>query len=266
VEVRGRGNFRRKNCAFSPLKIKIKKKDANHTVFDDNKSLKLVLPCQSSDSYNNLVFREYLCYQFYQIISPYYFNTRLVNITLTDAGNKKNKTYSVPGFFIEDNDLVAKRVNGQVVDRRIHPMQFMDTASVQHDIFQYLIGNTDWSVLNNHNECAVLLENSKFISLPYDFDMSGIVNASYATINEELTITSVKERLFRGYCRDESIYEIVRAQYLELEPKLYDVMKSNEKLFEPKEFQVINKFVDDFYSILKNDKYFKTNVVMACRK
>jgi predicted nucleotidyltransferase component of viral defense system len=96
--------------------------------------------------------------------------------------------------------------------------------------------------------------------------MSGIVNASYATINEELTITSVKERLFRGYCRDESIYEIVRAQYLELEPKLYDVMKSNEKLFEPKEFQVINKFVDDFYSILKNDKYFKTNIVMACRK
>ena len=48
VSIRARGNYRRANCYFPPLRVKISKEDAKKTVFEGNRSLKLVLPCKSS--------------------------------------------------------------------------------------------------------------------------------------------------------------------------------------------------------------------------
>src|SRR5210317_583706 len=41
VELRTRGEFRRKKCIFPPVKLKFSKKDIENTVFDHNKKLKL---------------------------------------------------------------------------------------------------------------------------------------------------------------------------------------------------------------------------------
>ena len=62
---RVRGNYRLKNCFFPPLKLKFSKKDVQSTVFEGNKALKLVLPCQTASDKNTLIMKEYLCYQFY---------------------------------------------------------------------------------------------------------------------------------------------------------------------------------------------------------
>ncbi|MDH4057732.1 MAG: hypothetical protein OEU76_03160, partial [Cyclobacteriaceae bacterium] len=64
VEIRARGNFRRANCSFPPIRVKMKKKDTEGTIFEGNKSLKLVLPCTTASSGNDLIIREYLCYLF----------------------------------------------------------------------------------------------------------------------------------------------------------------------------------------------------------
>src|SRR6187551_1801485 len=69
IQARVRGNFRLKNCYFPPLKLKFSKKDVAQTVFKGNKALKLVLPCRTSQDKNTLIRKEYLCYQFYQILS-----------------------------------------------------------------------------------------------------------------------------------------------------------------------------------------------------
>ena len=116
IGIRARGNFRRKNCGLPPLRIKIKKKDSQNTSFDGNRSLKLVLPCQTSAGYGTLIYKEYLCYQLYEPITPYTFNTRLVNVTLNNQTGKSVKTNAVVGFFIEDDDLVAKRHNGKIIE------------------------------------------------------------------------------------------------------------------------------------------------------
>lgn len=89
VQARVRGNFRLKNCYFPPLKIKFSKKDVAGTIFEGNKSLKLVMPCKTSKDKNELIRKEYLCYQFYQTLSPYYFRTRLANMSLTEISQKK---------------------------------------------------------------------------------------------------------------------------------------------------------------------------------
>src|SRR4030095_15280425 len=55
MEVKTRGKFRLENCYFPPLRIKMQKADIQGTVFEGNKSLKLVMPCKSNSSANDLV-------------------------------------------------------------------------------------------------------------------------------------------------------------------------------------------------------------------
>lgn len=265
VDIRARGNFRRANCYFPPLRVKIKKDDAKGTVFEGNKSLKLVLPCKSAKE-GNLIYREYVCYQMYEPITKYTFNTRLVNISFTDLSNKKMVNVAVPGFFIEDDDIVAKRHNGEVVERKINPLMLADSMSVRHDIFQYMIGNTDWSTAFGHNAKLIQLNsNRKLIPLTYDFDMAGFVDAPYAEVNETLGIASVKDRLYRGFCRPEPLVQAIRQEYIANEKAIMGAIEVNQSLFDPKEYVGMTKFMGDFFNTLKDNGKFKSNVIDVCR-
>src|SRR3954466_8246595 len=62
IGLKARGNFRLKNCYFPPMSVKIEKKDAKGTLFEGNKKLKLVLPCDNGKGSNDLILRESLCY------------------------------------------------------------------------------------------------------------------------------------------------------------------------------------------------------------
>ena len=83
VSLRARGNFRRAKCYFPPIKMKIKKSQTKNTVFNGNKSLKLVLPCKIENENNDNILQEYIAYKIYEIISPYHFKTRRVDVDFT---------------------------------------------------------------------------------------------------------------------------------------------------------------------------------------
>ena len=265
IEVRARGNYRRKECYYPPLRVKIKKGDAKGTPFEGNKSLKLVLPCKQVKE-NSLIMKEYICYQMYEPITKYTFNTRLANILFTDQNNKKVKDVPIMGFFIEDDDIVAKRHKGKVVEGlNLHPKTLQDSNSVRHDMFQYMVANTDWSTTFLHNAKVIQLDESKkYIPLTYDFDMAGFVNAPYATPNETLGIASVRERLYRGFCRPE-VMQAIRAEYISKEKEIMDVVKRYESSFEPKEYASIVKYMDEFFATFKSDSKFKYNITDKCR-
>jgi hypothetical protein len=266
IEVRARGNFRRKECYYPPLRIKIKKHDAEGTVFEGNKSLKLVMPCKPTKD-NSLIMKEYVCYQMYEPITPYTFNTRLVNIEFLDLNNKKAKPVQFRGFFIEDDDVVAKRHHGKVLeDVKLHPKFLNDSSAVRHDIFQYMIANTDWSTTFMHNaKLMQLTDSKKYIPLAYDFDMAGFVSAPYASVSEQLPISSVRERLFRGFCRPESVFQAIRKEYIAKEGAIKESLKRSETDFDPREFSAMMKYMDEFFATMKNDKTFKAEIISKCR-
>jgi len=263
VRIRARGNFRRANCFFPPIRMKMKKGDAEKTIFAGNKDFKLVLPCQTAKSGNDLIMKEYLCYKLLEPLTPYHFHTRLADLTLTDKSGKP-KTYNVRGFLIEDDDLIAHRFKGKVIEQQIHPMQLNDTASVVNDLFQYLVANTDWSSAMQHNMKVIQVSNKK-IPLAYDFDMAGLVNAPYATVNESLPISSVQERLYRGFCRNEATVQYVRSEYLRLEPELMKIISDHQSYFNERDYAGIRKFIEEFYVTLKSDKKFKDAIITGCR-
>src|SRR5436190_1080829 len=100
IGLKRRGNFRLRECYFPPLWMKIEKKNGKNTLFEGNKKLKLVLPCNSGSQNNELIMREYICYKMYEAITSYCFITRLVNADITIENGKKRKNYPLKGILI----------------------------------------------------------------------------------------------------------------------------------------------------------------------
>jgi hypothetical protein len=267
IRIRARGNFRREKCFFTPIKIKIKKKDNAGTLFEGNQNLKMVMPCLTGRDNNDLVVKEYLCYKLYQSISPYAFSTKLINLTLTDVRNKKSNEYQVKAFIIEDDKRVAKRADAKLLKGfQRNPLFMQDSLAAMQDVFQYMIGNTDWSSIMQHNVKVMLLPSKVKVPIPFDYDMAGLVDAPYAVVKESMPIKNVRERHFRGFCRNDDLAEYVRLKYLELEPDLWNVVRSVEGQMDPKQALVVENYLKDFFSVVRNKNRFDENISKKCRK
>jgi hypothetical protein len=266
AQARVRGNFRLNNCYFPPLKVKFNKKAIESTVFKGNKSVKLVFPCLTRTDKNKLIHKEYLCYEIYRIVSPFYFRTRLANVELTEVSQKKPRTYNLLTFFVEDNSMVAKRSEGKVIEvKGISPAAFDEKQSVRNDFFQYMIGNADWSAVYQHNS-NTLYVNGKYIPLSYDFDMSGFVNAGYAHDNApKLGTGNPRERVYRGFCKSNTTMQEVRQEFLEKESAIATLIENEGVAFTNYELKDMNGYLEAFFLILKNDDRFKAAILDQCR-
>ncbi|MEN8790036.1 MAG: hypothetical protein ABF293_01165 [Flavobacteriaceae bacterium] len=271
VKLRGRGNNRRKTCFFTPIKVKISKTERKGTPFEAHKKLKLVLPCLIQAENDDKLLREYLAYKLYEEVGTYYYKTRLLDIDYTDIRGKRNKSFQLKGFFQEDIDKIAKRAGGkELKNRKVHPLQQDDHASIQNDILQYMIGNTDFSNAYQHNTKLIFTSEKKTVPIPYDFDLSGLVNASYAVVsevgNQSLPITHVTERLYRGYKRNVQLLKQVRQEYLGRQGQMMAEVDNLKPLFENiREYQEARDYLSSFFIILANQEKFKKEIENRAR-
>lgn len=266
LEMRTRGNFRLDNCFYPPMRIKFKKKQIEGTVFEKNKSLKLVLPCQKGKGADSFIGKEYLAYQLLEDITQYHFDTRLVKIKFINLDDKKSEEVEMLGFLIQDDDEVADRFDGKIVEgRKIPPTVMQDSATVRQDFFQFMIGNTDFSTLFLHNQKVLQLDEKTVIPLSYDFDMSGLVNPPYAQVSAQLGIKSVTDRLYRGFCRDEAFLEMIRQEFLAKEPQFWNTVDRYQPYLSDVDLKMTKSFLKGFFDVLSNDKLFRDKVVLACR-
>jgi hypothetical protein len=266
VGIRKRGFSRLKKCYFTPIKMKFEKKTIENTIFEGNKKLKLVLPCLKESDNNDNVIKEYMAYKIYEIVSPYYFKTRLVDIEYEEIKGSKTKPFDLKGFLKEDDKNVAKRYNGKIFEREfVNPYAIDTLNSVRNDFFNYLIGNTDFSQSSLHNVKLIYIDN-KIVPICYDFDMSGLVNASYSAVSPIVKIESVTERAYRGFERDLQIFNQVRTEFSENKSRILKCIDDTENLFEnPKEFTELRDFVMDFFNIIMNENQFKKEILDQAR-
>lgn len=265
VQLRARGNFRRSQCYFPPIKMKIKKNQREGTLFDGNKTLKLVMPCKIESENNDNILQEFIAYKIYEKISPYHFKTKRVDIDFGEIKKDKIKNFQLKGFLIEDDKRVAQRHEGKLYERFVHPLRQEHLTSVQNAFFQFLLGNTDFSVAYQHNG-KMMFKDNQFIPLPYDFDMTGWVNPSYASVNTSLGINSVKDRIYRGFKRDQTYFDQVREQFLEKKDELLDMVASFESEFSnPDEYNTMIDFLNDFFEVLEDKDKFEESIVAKAR-
>ena len=265
VSLRARGNFRRKHCYFTPVKIKIKKSDALNTIFSDNRTLKLVLPCKNNRDKNDNILKEFIAYKIYEIISPYYFKTRRLEVDYTNQKNKKGINYNLAGFLIEDDDKVAKRFDGKIVKRKISPLAMDDFNSVNLSFFNFLIGNTDFSSAHQHNGKLLFYE-KKIIPIPYDFDLTGWVKPKYGLGITNRLGYSFEERNYIGFKRGKNIYSKVRNHYLRLKEKIFNTVELYESEFEyKKSYNLMMDYLIGFYEILEDDKLYDNLIISEAK-
>jgi hypothetical protein len=263
VKVKTRGHFRRmkENCVYPPLLIEFGKKDAKPAgIFKEQSKLKLVMPCREE----KYIIREWLVYKIYNLVTPKSFRARLVMVKLEDD-SKKKPVSPFYGILLEEEKQMAKRNKEMIVERKLVPQQAEAESFLSMAVFEYLIGNTDWSVNYLHN-IKLLAPDSLGIAttVPYDFDHAGIVNAPYAHPAEELGMTSIMERRYRGYClKDMKDFEAVIAQYNHLKKDIYNLYTGCD-LLEDRYVKSTVAYLDEFYKTINNAKAWQREFSFPC--
>ncbi len=268
MEIRVRGNFRRRKstCLFPPLHIKMKKDTVVGTVFEGQKKLKLVTHCRGKNqAFEQKLFLEYLAYRSYNLLTEESFRVRLVEITYVHTG-KDPYTEVHHGFLIEDDEDMAERIGGRLLEGgNIHPLQVDPVAGNRMALFEYMIGNTDWSIPAMHNVKLVLREpGTPPLVVPYDFDWSGLVDAPYAEPNPMLGIASVRERLYRGFCRPEESWEPVWEVFLAKKEEMLALYETSPYLTKAEKQQAM-RYLREFYDIIETPGRRKFNIEERCR-
>jgi len=235
LEVRARGNSRMRVCDFPPLKFHFNKDHTAGIGFEGLDSLKLVNPCRKGDRYKNDVLEEYAAYRIFGLFSDISLRVRLVHITFRDTDDRVDESFrEFYGFFIEPLEWFETRVQGQFSGIPAVALGWLDEkqAALVY-IFQYLIANTDWSLIaaENDDECChniKLIEiDSRQFPVPYDFDLAGLANTRYAHPDPSLPIKRVRHRLYRGFCMNP---DILREALAEITSRKNDVLGIIEDL------------------------------------
>jgi hypothetical protein len=208
LRVRVRGKSRAAACSFPPLLLNFRTGDLAGTLLEGEDRLKLVTHCASSGSYDDYVLLEYLAYRVFNLLTPQSLRARLVTVSYTDSARERDLG-TRRGILLEDEERFAERQGWTIFEEpAIERSRYDAEALALLDVFQYLIGNTDWSALAGprgedccHNVVPYARADGMFVPVPYDFDASGIVDPPHAAPDERLPIRDVRQRLYRGRCR-----------------------------------------------------------------
>lgn len=266
VQIKSRGIIRKKICYFPPYFINIKNTGLQNNLFADLNKVKVVSHCENSKAYTNYLLKEYLAYKIFNSITDYSFKVRLLNVKYIDEG-RKNKTFTYKAFIIEPEELLAERL--ELYSLNIDRFTYSQTDSIltaTMSLFQYMIGNVDFSINGRHNIKMLITKdykNQKLIPIPYDFDYSGLVNAHYAIPDEKLNIVKVTERFYRGLCRSDYLYDVILDIYREKKDEIYALIESFKYIDQKTRKEVLN-FLDEFYDEIEDPDFVIKKIRTTC--
>ena len=265
IKVEARGKMRLKYCSFPPMTLKMKNKKNNEAVFPKG-NFKLVTHCSQAGNFENYILKEYLAYKLYNIVTPYSFKTRLVVVNYVDV-NRPKVSYTEYGFIIENTDNLAARNNAVVVENLKVSQNNMDEYEMARvAFFNYMIGNTDWSVQSQHNVKVLKAADpivNKGIPVTYDFDYSGFVNTVYATPNDKIPITSVTERYFQGTCFSEELLKQVINEFHDNQDKFLETIDGFQYLSHPQK-KIAVAYLNNFFKKYRRQQSLITDINRTC--
>ena len=242
-----RGMYRLTQCDFPPLKVMFTKGSKKFEFSGSGSDLKLVTNCGSlygnqSDQREKVLLEE-LIYKLYGSYTDLAFKTKIIEMSYKQSNDKEpfNTSFS---FFIEKDSKLASRCDLKKAKRKYgsrpvgtwgrNARDFVFTERTENfnkeslaklTIFQELIENFDTGININLNpyyskanstqrggseKNVKRLVNeglSQVFLIPYDFDMSNLVNGSRRSSN------------FRKWIQNHSNIDLIRPYLLELSNK-----------------------------------------------
>ena len=267
VRIQTRGHFRRDpmNCDFPPLRLNFSEKEAMNTIFEGQDKIKIITHCRSKGTqYEQNVLKEYLVYRLYNLFTDESYRVRLSNLTYSDTRGKRDTIFKM-AFLLEPTEQMAARIHGKLVEiKNVQQVQCDSLKTIRLSVFQYMVGNTDWSVPVPHNVDLVQYKPGvPPVVVPFDFDWCGLVDAPYAVPAENLGISDVKTRIYRGLCREEADFERVFQEFRDKKEEVFQTIESVS--LDDKELENVLLYVEQFYSTLDDPALIKIEFYDACR-
>ena len=267
ITIQPRGNMRKGSCFFPPLKLNFLKSEVVVKEMKEFDKMKMVLNCKRGTIYEQYLLSEYYVYKMQNIITHYSYRVRLIQVTYVDK-SEKYKTDTRYAFLIENKDQLGKRLNAMPIDNKNVRDNLTDLPTLANAyLFQYLIGNTDWSIPGRHNLQLIKSKDPmlpKPYVIPYDFDYAGIVNANYAIPDENLGISSVTERVYRGVCISEAKIKNAVKHFIDKKDQIYQLYQ-NSDLLDKNNARFTQKYLESFYKTIENESSLKRYILDSCR-
>jgi hypothetical protein len=264
IRVRTRGNFRLQNCRFPPIRVNFPRNSMGGTVFDGQNGIKLVSHCRDRDDEEQNLLEEYLVYRTYNLLTDESFRVRLARVTYADGADDDDPVVRY-AFFIEEAEAMAERLGGALMDlNQAHPASLGAEEAVRVSVFEYMVGNTDWSMVRFHNVELIQTPELRYIPVPYDFDWTGFVSARYARPDERLGIRNVRQRIYRGFCRPSFDFSTVYDRFMEIRSDLEALYTGQEGLEEDNGRDAV-EYIDDFYEDIESPERADDRLLDDCR-
>jgi hypothetical protein len=267
LRARTRGIWRLKECEFPPLRLNFSGTTSKGSIFNKLDKPKLVSYCQDRDGYEQYILQEFQLYRIYHLLTPVSHNARLLKFTYADSGDGKVRARRY-GFLIEEPNAMAARLGGKILEQKgavgsdLEPYQ-----NALMGVFQYMIGNTDFSVNGLHNIELFFTAEGNVMPVAYDFDFAGAVNARYAAPDQKLNIQNVRQRVFRGYCNDADSYAKVFALFKEKKPEIYALYTDEiGKLMDQGTVKETLRYFDEFYETINDPRAARRSIIQSCRQ
>lgn len=268
VRLRARGHFRRQtiNCDFPPLWLEVKSAAAKKTELAGLNKLKITTNCRPrSAEYEQYILQEYTIYRAYAALTDASFRTRLLHLTYRDSAGKI-PPITTWAFFIEDIDDVAIHLQSKEIATKGARFADLEPKPLSLlSMFEYFIGNTDWSISGLHN--LALLQDSvgRVTPVAFDFDWTGAVDAQYAFPDKRLPIRTVSERLYRGNCMTLDEITAVLDRFKAKRTEIDGIFAQLPQLT-PSRANKMKRYYDDFWKRAGDPRAFQKEIANDCQK
>lgn len=277
VSARGQTRRTTDRCTFPPLRIDFENNELRETLFRGQNRLKLTTHCRPTANYEQLYVLEYTAYRLYNEITPYSFRARPLRVTYRDTDGRRGEETRF-GFFVEDEDDLARRnqrVALEIESRTATASQLDPEAGARIALFQFMIGNVDWDMLQSaegrdccHNTrllAASENDRNRLIAAPYDFDSSGLVDAPYSATPENLRMSSVRERYYRGYCIHNEHVPAAIALFQSRRAALTGVIDGEARLSNGRR-ATARQYIDAFFEVIGDPDRVQRQIINRCRQ
>jgi hypothetical protein len=266
VWIRARGRWRNvaANCQMPPLSV-IFGDGTEGTLFEGQTMLPLTTHCNERPvTQEQYVLKELLAYHIYNALTEASMRVRLARVSYEHTGQRP-RTVERYAFFTEHFDSLAARNGAEFwATENFAPSSGEAAQLATMELFEFMIGNTDWSMLTGHNVAHLRTPEGPVIAVAYDFDFSGIVNASYAGPPPALRMRSVTQRMYRGFCHPGLDWDALFEHFQAKREAIQALVEQTPALNDGERSEARN-YVASFYEILDSPERRQKDIVERCR-
>ncbi len=265
ISIEVRGHSRRAYCYLPPLELIYNNNSS--AAFYHLKALKLVNTCMVANKDDQYLLKEFLIYKIYNLVTDKSFRVRLLNLSFRDSSGMK-KTITEHAFLMEDIKQLAKRNDCTDWKGKNFGIAAIDrTQMTIAAIFEYMTGNTDWSVLADHNIKVIRAKKDSIArpyAIPYDFDSAGLVNTNYAVPDARLGLENVRQRLYMGLSVSPEELNKILDVFNKQKVNIYALI-NNFSLLTPATKKDMTGYLDSFFLTINNPADAKQTFVANTR-